>query len=326
MSNYVLIPCNFDDFDFDMFKQEFEKTGRIMWQITGTPEQVKKTGEYRIRKDAGLPMLMKLGTIVYFYMCNIPTQSGENKSRIVLRGVVVEEPSVKNYGEIYTISKDDVTNDHDYDEKIIGFAIGDLRTLNKDDLENDRCFSNDVLETIYKQRYPQGKRIPSTYSNINTLNKDLIRDLEYSFKKNYEKNDFDLLIKHFKKECFFCNKIGKKSDHKTFKRRNGTDYFEGHHFIQQNAKYKLPLLNDLINSDENMIWLCSNCHNELHYGRTKRIKEKINILWEDEKIKRMLIEKNFFEIIQANNDNDAKIWIEKMYKSNDGNEKDNIRG
>ena len=71
--------------------------------------------------------------------------------------------------------------------------------------------------------------------------------------------------------------------HKTFLRKNGKPYTEPHHLIPiskyKDFKYSLDIM-------ENIISLCSNCHNLLHYGRyedkisllTKLYEERINAL------------------------------------------------
>lgn len=54
------------------------------------------------------------------------------------------------------------------------------------------------------------------------------------------------------------------ANHVTFLRKNGTQYTEPHHLIPI-SKYKE--FNASLDVMENIISLCCNCHNQLHYGR-----------------------------------------------------------
>ena len=72
----------------------------------------------------------------------------------------------------------------------------------------------------------------------------MIKTLEESFKVGMRENDFEVLMNHFNKKCFFCGKDG--NGHKTFVGRNGLDYFEYHHFILQCVAKKFPELQDII--------------------------------------------------------------------------------
>ena len=140
----------------------------------------------------------------------------------------------------------------------------------------------------------------------------LIDLLENTFKKNSYKDDFKALINHFNQECFFCGKLGTKSDHKTFKRKNGTDYYEYHHFIQQHKGKKLLELKNIIDAPENKICLCSNCHNKIHYGKIDEVNNMIDLIWNDEKIQNMLDMYQFSSIIGE----DTLSWIKDVYISN----------
>ena len=249
---------------------------------------------------------------MYFYICRLISQSRKNdKARILLRGVVTKEPSPMKYKEM-NLPKPKEEMD---DEVGIAFSIGKITTLNKEELENDSCYSREVLQKDYDQK---------NFQSLRCLNqKDtLIKDLEKSFKKSGFERDLAVLISHFNRACYFRGKTGTKNDHKTFKRRNGTDYFEGHHFIQQHAGGKIEGLEKITKAEENLVWLCSNCHNQLHYGSPEDINRMIELLWEDEKIKKLLEENHFQEIIGAEDEKAALDWVKRVYRSNIEKEKD----
>lgn len=72
--------------------------------------------------------------------------------------------------------------------------------------------------------------------------------------------------------------------HFTFKRRNnGFDYTEGHHLIPLTAQSDSRFSNVNLDCLENIVSLCSNCHNELHYGNEPE--KLLKILFEERKDK-----------------------------------------
>ena len=175
MKKYFLVPMNFLTCDFKRLREEYFRNKKIMWQIPG-----KKTLDVK----KGMAASIEKGDIIYFYVCHIPSSSGNEKSRIMLRGEVFEEPTVVSYSDVFISESDD--------ELVKAFSISNLTTLNKSELENDFCYCKEELYTKYGQIYPQGKRWPN--SGIGNLKDGLISDLEISFKETEYKRDFDTLI------------------------------------------------------------------------------------------------------------------------------------
>lgn len=296
MRKYFLVPMSFLNYDFEALKAEYYNHGKIMWQVPGTVKEGK------IKKNAQMPNLIKENDIIYFYVCDLPSKSDGRKARILLRGIVKETPRPLEYKEVYFV-------DNPSASLIIGFSIGDLRTLRRAELEDDRCYSKEILLKDYAQIYPQGKRWPSSYTD--NLNPQLIRDLEQSFKQREEPNDFIQLIKHFNRKCFFENDIA--GNHKTFKRKNNTDYFELHHFIPKSVVRNNKNLIDLIDDPANQFWLCCNCHRRIHNGTTDDIERMLEILWENPKTQELLRSKNFSSLINVRNDMETFNWIKRKY-------------
>lgn len=84
--------------------------------------------------------------------------------------------------------------------------------------------------------------------------------IEYSSKKAYKRNlqvaINALAMAHYKCEI--------NSSHESFTRkRDGLKYMEPHHLIPMAFQYKYEHSIDI---EENIVSLCSNCHNEIHYG------------------------------------------------------------
>lgn len=315
MMKYHLVPMNFLECDFERMRKEWKEHKKIMWQVPGAPVYDKKTKSWNIKSGAVMPNMIKTGDIIYFYVFNIPSNGGADKSRILLRGIVNEEPTPVKYRDVY------FSDEVDGEKMIIGFSINNVTTLEKSELENDTYYCRESLKSKYKfSAFPQGKNWPNSYDK--NLNSDLIKDLENSFKKRESERDFEVLIKHFDRECFFSwKKLGTKNDHKTFKRRNGTDYYETHHFIPYHLSKNNTELASIIDDQRNLICLCSNCHNKLHYGRPNEINHMIDLLWEDDEIKNMLKTKDFLSIIGVDDDKAALDWIKSVYRSSENKKK-----
>ena len=314
MRNYWLIAMDYETYDFGKMQAEYLANNKeILW---ATPEPYEKTNSWKKpSKDLFYTNNIKCDDVVYFYVYNLESQSGEKKARILLRGVVTKEPCPMKRGTIYG------TNDSSFG---FGFSIGQITTLTQLELENDFCYSRESLNKDYQQVNPQGTNWPNTFTG--KLSQSLIDDLEKSFKQSGVERDFLTLIRHFNRKCFFNDKLDRPSDHKTFQRRGrGTDYFEGHHFIPAHTKKYTPALTSIVDDNDNYVWLCSTCHNKLHYGRIEDVNKMIDILWGDEKIRSMLRRKNLAQIlldsglISDNTEEQALAWLKKVYKSSDKN-------
>lgn len=88
----------------------------------------------------------------------------------------------------------------------------------------------------------------------------------------YFKRDRQVAINALNHASFKCEI---DSPHKTFiRKKDGLPYMEAHHLIpmafQNEFEYSLDI-------EENIVSLCSNCHNEIHYGKNN--KELITALY-----------------------------------------------
>lgn len=308
MNNCWMIAMDYITTDFEKLEEEWKKNKKIMWQVHGKPKFKTKLNKYVIDYKESKATQIKTGDIIYFYVTNIKSNGGSSKSRVLLRGIVEDEPKPVENNKVYLESKDT--------HMIIGFSIGNITTLRKEYLEDDRCLSlNQLKDYEWKENrksfvVPHGTTWPN--QNNGNLSDSLIEFLEQAFKKSLDKEDLQTLINHFNPECFFADKIKGKYSHKTFKRRNGTDYYEIHHFIQQHKGRKVLELTEIIDASENKICLCSNCHNRIHYGKIEDVDEMINLLWKDEKIQNFLSENHFSSKVEG----DPLDWIKKTYISN----------
>ena len=297
MNNFWLIPMDFRTCNYEQMKEEWDENKKIMWEASGKP--TNKNGEWTVENT--MAKSLKKGDVVYFYVTNLPSESNVKLSRIMLRGKIEDEP--------YPIEKNKVYRSLKETTMISGFSIGSISTLHKELLENNLFLSlKDLRKRDNNFQYPRGKNWPDKNSK-KSFSQDLIKTLEESFKVGMRENDFEVLMNHFNKKCFFCGKDG--NGHKTFVGRNGLDYFEYHHFILQCVAKKFPELQDIIDSPTNRLSLCSNCHNKFHYGRVEEVSRMIEIVLEDSEINKMLEEFDFQKNIGENKD--IFEWFQEVY-------------
>ncbi len=302
MCNYWLIPMDFTKCNYEQLKVEWQQNKKIMWQAPGKPKY--KNGKWIVANNMG--NFLKKGDVVYFYVTNLPSESSENLSRIMLRGIIKDEPSAMEKNKIYISSKDPTM--------VTGFSISCLTTLKKEYLEDNTILNREHLQ---KQDInfinPQGKNWPDRNIKGNFSDKIIkLLEQEQYFKENIQNNDFQSLINHFNKKCFFYDKYGNKNDHKTFIARNGLDYFEYHHFIPQYTAKKNNKLVNIIRSSSNGLFLCSNCHNRIHYGTKEAVINMLEKALEDDKINKMLKDYEFQKYI--GDEKNILEWFKEMYK------------
>lgn len=299
--NYWLIPMDYKTCDYKQLKKEWdehEHNKRIMWQAPGKPNSLD-VGE---KKRKGI----KRGDVVYFYVTNLPSESKSGLSRIMLRGVVDDIPKPMKYREVY---KTDASNT----SLIYGFPIGSLTTLKKGLLEDNRYLSYEYcLSQMDGFIHPQGMTRWPNKAHGN-LADELINRLEDDFKDS--NMDFEALINHFKKQCFFKGKIS--GNHKTFLGRNGLDYYEYHHFIPQaetkRYKEKGIEIENYVSNPSNGLCLCSNCHNRIHYGTKQDVNKMIKIALEDKRISELL-DAGFRKAVSiGEQDEELTDWFRRVY-------------
>ena len=72
-----------------------------------------------------------------------------------------------------------------------------------------------------------------------------------------------------------------------------------------------PELQDIIDSSTNGLFLCSNCHNKIHYGTIEEVNEMLEKVLEDSKINEMLESFEFQKIIGENKN--IFEWFQEAY-------------
>ncbi|MCD7955069.1 MAG: HNH endonuclease [Lachnospiraceae bacterium] len=330
--DYCVITMNYEKCNFTRMKKEWRDNKKIMWELPGKTEvPTDKKGNYIMSvpelEEGTTLSKFKLGTVIYFCVTHLPTcDKKQVKTRILLRGIVCEEPRPVKFEDVYFRSPDLKKKDKKERPIIYGFAINDLSTLSAGALKNDLVYNlNKLKKTEPSFKLYLGDNFPN--SKNNPLSKDLVDHLEDSFCCDVDKQGFDQLIDHFMQECFFKNhkEFGTKKSHETFTRRsNGCDYYEIHHFIPRaivnkkdsNGFYiKRDIIEEtIIENPVNRIFLCPKCHRKIHHGLKDEVEFMIDKIWEEEEIKNMLMnEKDFLLAIEAENEDDVLAWIKEAY-------------
>ena len=200
---------------------------------------------------------------VYIYYTNIP--DGINriclKSEVILAQLTAEQIKINN----------DL-----YQQSILtkGFTISEPKGLKPKELDQFAFYN---LKSKYKIN--SLRRQIYLYQEHQNLLDELEKTSTTSFKK-IETEVFGL-------KCEFSddkNEIFKKTGHPTFKRENGLAYYEFHHFIhrsQNNIEDKQTV--NFIENKDNIIPLCSICHNRIHYGSIKEKKYMIDTIYQNRK-------------------------------------------
>lgn len=110
--------------------------------------------------------------------------------------------------------------------------------------EINRYFAYNVIETVQYDNYPQPPKPLATISHT-----------QYPRDKQVAVNAL-IIAKHL---CEADN------THFVFRRKNATTtYTEPHHLVPLSAQKYFPDIN--LDREQNVVSLCSNCHNNLHYG------------------------------------------------------------
>ena len=93
----------------------------------------------------------------------------------------------------------------------------------------------------------------------------LLKWLNFLKKNYYKRNPVKAInaLKNADYKCEYCN------EHKTFIRKgSGLPYTEPHHLVPMKAQKDFNVSLDVEN---NIVSLCSNCHNLIHYGKDAEI-------------------------------------------------------
>ncbi len=310
--NHWIIPMDYETYDFKDMQEEWEKNKAIKWRVS---RMERKKGDKPLKvSDSEVAKQLKKDDVIFFYITHLPSGSQRSLSRIMLRGVIEKEPYLSTKGEVYHDLKGDTTS-------VIAFDIGQLTTLPKKKLEDNTYLDLKWLRNEQEGfQHPQGTNWldEKHKANLDTALAEKLNECFGFNKDKITKTDFKELIDHFNRKCFF-SKSSNKSDHKTFVARNGLDYLEYHHFIPQSTSKTCKELGDIIQSPANGLFLCSNCHNKIHYGRKEDVRKMIDEILEFESTKKMLKNPICEEFIKKDEKNkgDWKKWFYEVYKVKD---------
>ena len=240
MPKYYLIPANYLNYDFNMLFNE----------------NMVLNGKVLWRLNSNDPHNMEVGDICYLYYSHLPDKT----NRIILRGVIT------------SVNEEDMVNG----ESIPCFAISDIETINWKNSGRTK-FTYAILRDKYNVKVKQNKR---QLSDERKGDKQLREKLEEFYQKDKDK----LNLMEFKDEiykrsnCFFKDII--EGSHSTFICQNGLPYYEVHHFILKKIGTEHNEVQAEIDNPQNLISLCSNCHNMVHYAESKTRKKMIKRIYD----------------------------------------------
>ncbi|MDE5553251.1 MAG: HNH endonuclease, partial [Malacoplasma sp.] len=148
------------------------------------------------------------------------------------------------------------------------FKLGILTKFDTRIEANDNLASDLIICNFSRFHYSfNGDKPKDLYKIDNKTSDGYFRDLNVSFNA--------LQIAGFKCEC--------SHKHSNFIRKNiNIPYTEGHHIIPLKFQKKFNVNLDV---EANIVSLCGNCHNQLHYGRD--FEEILKIIFTEERKKRL---------------------------------------
>ena len=303
MCNFWLVPMDFRICNFRELQSEWIESHVIRWQVPGTPMKYRN-GAWKKPTPSSMAAKLKLGDVLYFYVCNLPSDDGEKLSRVLLRGVVKDEPRPMEKLEIYRDSTET--------ELVYGFSITALTTIPRDALADNNFLSlNDLRQRSDGTfRHAYGKNWPDLLCK-KTFDIGLIEQLEAFFKPTMEKNDFEQLIEHFNRRCFLEGKYGTKNDHRSFIARNGMRYCEYHHLVPKSVANKFHDFAPIVHAPGNGLYLCANCHRKIHFGEPEAVRDMLKIFLSESQVQEMLHEYDFQKLIGEKQE--VLAWFQNVY-------------
>lgn len=201
------------------------------------------------------------GDIVYIYYTNLPL---EVEGRILFRSEVLESNLKLSRNEIYG-NKDETP--------VKAIKLNNVEAISYADKET---YSRSTLINKFDVNITRGGRYLDEHKNlIDSIENDSESRSSITLAKDY----FNDMLKAYNDDTF-C-KCGK--NHITFIKPDGTKYFEVHHLVPRSMIKQLVLPEDIVESSNNKFNLCSNCHNEIHYGNTDNKRALVRKLYKHNK-------------------------------------------
>lgn len=229
---------------------------------------------------------LKPGDIVYLFYSNLPA---ETEGRILFRSEVLQS-RIK-------LSRDEIYGNGD-PSLVKAIKLGELQALSYADtniFSMSRLLCDFGIQTTRGGIYLENKHkaLIEELEDENQDRRPMREALEYFLRRIQAKND-----------ASFCA-CGKQ--HGTFMKSDGTKYFEIHHLVPQSTKLRSHLPEELVDCGSNMFQLCSNCHNEIHYGQIDNRRVLIKKLY---LLNQNWFDQNFQEYAAPM---DVLNWLYKLY-------------
>ena len=170
-------------------------------------------------------------------------------------------PNENKYGDPkFTVFFEEIGITHELDKRFY------LNQKYLDRIDSLKIFSNDVKEF---NNVLSEKSIINNKTFVDASNNRIPQLIETKNSKSTYKTDPKLKNRVFLDKNYQCEI---DPSHKTFVKKNGIIYMEGHHLIPMKAQKDFADVN--IDRIENIICLCPNCHRMIHHANTD-IKRKL---------------------------------------------------
>lgn len=190
--NYFMVPLNYEHYNFKQLAKEYEENNEILWETAGKPKLKPDHKGYII--ESKMANSFKKGDIIYLYVYNNPLTAltANDKSAVLLRGVVSKEVHIEEHSKIY---KESSCDNKDTSEKVLCIGISDITALDKQfvtstsldvpTLTNLKNIDPDFLKPRWKTVWPNTIKGNLKDSVIKHLENQFTK---YSVKSNIFKN------------------------------------------------------------------------------------------------------------------------------------------
>ncbi|MCT4510004.1 MAG: HNH endonuclease [Tepidibacter sp.] len=188
------------------------------------------------------------------------------KSILILeRWGILESVEKKDNSKAYKISSSIKTK---FYNRLVNLDIYNSKIASINSSIKDRLVQEDIegLEQNYIISLDKTEDLSSDKVKKDTINNRKPEEISTKQGRRYKTDD--RVVKTAISECEY--KCCYDKDHPLFKRKNGTNYVEGHHIIPMAAQKNFKIN---IDRTENVVALCPFCHKAIHLGEDEIVKD-----------------------------------------------------
>ena len=229
------------------------------------------------------------GDVCYLYCFNLPDRT----RRILLRAEVCGTECKDDNGE----------------ECFVLCNVRPVRLSDPDENgENIIKYSYENMSGKYGIKTVQGKQ----RLQADGIHKQLIADLE----SEPVEGSLTKVKKYFENmtKCAFEGHDNNPKLHQTFLKENGFFYFETHHVVQQNTARNYSISEEEIENLNNKVYLCSRCHDRIHYGKKEDVRKMVEFLYTRKEGSKDWFDATFENVAEKEGFSSVFDWIYSLYR------------